>query len=38
MLAGYNAGENAVIKSGYKVPRNRETRSYVARGVSVFRA
>jgi hypothetical protein len=37
VLAGYNAGENAAIKSGYKVPHNRETRSYVARGVSVFR-
>ena len=37
VLAGYNAGENAVIKSGYKVPHNHETRSYVARGVSVFR-
>jgi hypothetical protein len=37
VLAGCNAGENAVIKSGYKVPHNRETRSYVARGVSVFR-
>jgi soluble lytic murein transglycosylase-like protein len=37
VLAGYNAGENAVINSGYKVPHNRETRSYVARGVSVFR-
>lgn len=28
-LAGYNAGENAVINSGYKVPRYRETRNYV---------
>ena len=37
VLAGYNAGENAVINSGYKVPPYRETRSYVARGVSVFR-
>jgi len=37
VLAGYNAGENAVINSGYKVPPFRETRSYVARGVSVFR-
>lgn len=36
VLAGYNAGENAAIKSGYKVPHNRETRRYVARGVSVF--
>jgi soluble lytic murein transglycosylase-like protein len=37
VLAAYNAGENAVIKVGYKVPAYRETRSYVARGVSVFR-
>jgi hypothetical protein len=37
VLAGYNAGENAVINSGYKVPPYRETRSYVARGVSDFR-
>jgi soluble lytic murein transglycosylase-like protein len=37
VLAGYNAGENAVINSGYRVPPYRETRSYVARGVSVFR-
>ena len=31
VLAGYNAGENAVINSGYKVPPYRETRSYVTR-------
>jgi hypothetical protein len=37
VLAGYYAGENAVINSGYRVPPYRETRSYVARGVSVFR-
>lgn len=37
MLAGYNAGENAVINSGYRVPPYRETQSYVTRGVSVFR-
>jgi soluble lytic murein transglycosylase-like protein len=28
-LAGYNAGENAVIRSGYQVPRYRETQNYV---------
>jgi soluble lytic murein transglycosylase-like protein len=28
-LAGYNAGENAVIKYGYKVPPYQETRDYV---------
>ena len=37
VLASYNAGENAVINSGYRVPPNRETRSYVARGVSLFK-
>lgn len=28
-LAGYNAGEGAVIRSGYRVPRYRETQHYV---------
>ena len=28
-LAGYNAGENAVVNSGYQVPRFRETQNYV---------
>jgi soluble lytic murein transglycosylase-like protein len=28
-LAGYNAGENAVISSGFQVPRYRETQNYV---------
>jgi soluble lytic murein transglycosylase-like protein len=28
-LAGYNAGENAVIKYGYKIPPYAETKSYV---------
>lgn len=37
VLAGYNAGENAVINSRYRVPPFRETRSYVARGLSVLR-
>ena len=37
VLAGYNAGENAVINSKYKVPPYRETRSYVARGLSLFK-
>jgi soluble lytic murein transglycosylase-like protein len=37
VLAGYNAGENAVIRSGYRVPPYRETRKYVARGVLVLR-
>lgn len=29
VLAGYNAGENAVVKSGYQIPRYRETQAYV---------
>ena len=37
ILAGYNAGEYAVINSRYRVPPYRETRSYVARGLSVFK-
>ena len=28
-LAGYNAGENAVIRNGYQIPRYRETQNYV---------
>ena len=28
-LAGYNAGEGAVIRNGYTVPRYRETQNYV---------
>ena len=28
-LAGYNAGENAVVNSGYRVPRYRQTQNYV---------
>jgi soluble lytic murein transglycosylase-like protein len=37
VLAGYNAGEYAVINSRYRVPPYRETRSYVARGLLVFK-
>ena len=29
VLAGYNAGEGAVINSGYRIPRYRETQNYV---------
>ncbi len=29
VLAGYNAGENAVVNSGYKIPRYKETQNYV---------
>jgi soluble lytic murein transglycosylase-like protein len=28
-LAGYNAGENAVVNSGFQIPRYRETQNYV---------
>ncbi|MEW6731397.1 MAG: lytic transglycosylase domain-containing protein [Acidobacteriota bacterium] len=28
-LAGYNAGENAVVRNNYKIPRYRETQDYV---------
>ena len=37
VLAGYNAGEYAVVNSRYRVPPYRETRRYVARGLSVFK-
>jgi len=36
VLAAYNAGENAVFGSGNRVPSNRETRSYVTRGLLLF--
>ncbi|MEK6324051.1 MAG: lytic transglycosylase domain-containing protein [Acidobacteriota bacterium] len=29
VLAGYNAGENAVVRFGYQIPRYRETQNYV---------
>lgn len=31
VLAGYNAGEGAVMKFGHRVPPYRETRNYVKR-------
>jgi soluble lytic murein transglycosylase-like protein len=36
-LAGYNAGENAVIRSGYKIPPFRETQDYVPKVLAVYR-
>lgn len=36
-LAGYNAGENAVKRYGYKVPPYRETRNYVKRVLALYR-
>ncbi len=38
VLAGYNAGENAVLSWGYRIPPYRETRSYVARGPALFKS
>jgi hypothetical protein len=38
VLAGYNAGENAVLNWGCRVPPYRETRSYVTRGLAVLKS
>jgi len=35
-LAGYNAGENAVIRAGNRIPPYPETRQYVARVLAYF--
>jgi hypothetical protein len=35
-LAGYNAGENAVIENGYQIPPYPETREYVSRVLSYY--
>ena len=35
-LAGYNAGENTVIRYGYKVPPYHETQEYVTRITSAY--
>lgn len=37
VLAGYNAGENAILIYGYRVPPYRETRSYVTRGLALLK-
>ncbi len=37
-LAGYNAGENAVIKYNYDIPPYPETQAYVNRVLSLFQA
>jgi soluble lytic murein transglycosylase-like protein len=36
-LAGYNAGENAVIRAGNRIPRYRETLAYVPKVVNAYR-
>jgi hypothetical protein len=36
-LAGYNAGENAVIRNGNQIPPYRETQNYVKRAMSIYR-
>ena len=37
-LAAYNAGENAVLRHGQKIPPYRETREYVPRVLSLYEA
>lgn len=36
-VAAYNAGENAVIRSGNKIPNYRETQNYVAKVMRFYR-
>lgn len=36
-LAAYNAGEHAVIRNGYRVPRWKETMTYVGRVLALYR-
>jgi len=37
-LAGYNAGENAVIRYGHKIPPYRETKNYVKKVMKLYLA
>ncbi|WP_090828725.1 lytic transglycosylase domain-containing protein [Nitrosovibrio tenuis] len=36
-LAGYNAGENSVVKHGYQIPPYVETRTYVPKVLNLYR-
>jgi soluble lytic murein transglycosylase-like protein len=36
-LAGYNAGENSVVKYGYQIPPYAETRTYVPKVLDLYR-
>jgi soluble lytic murein transglycosylase-like protein len=36
-LAGYNAGENSVVKYGYQIPPYAETRMYVPKVLDLYR-
>ena len=36
-LAGYNAGENAVIRAGHRVPNYPETLAYVPKVINFYR-